>query len=255
MFGYHLGTGLVKEFRQSWIAYASWLLWLDRNDLLFNDHAKPVHVLFNSVHLLVMEQFACRLIEVMATDHDLLASWGIHPTFPNPKAAVLFIWELPLTGWIKLNFDGARKVDASIAGVGFFARSSCYTLIAAAGLPVLDCDINQIELIAAWNALVWLYFHFGAVSIWLEGDSKWVVNQLNHPPHPDDGPLLTDRKIFLSKMQAHFVSHIFREGNSGADLMANCGCFLDTFTLWESNFPSELVVIVERDRDAPYVRM
>lgn len=120
---------------------------------------------------------------------------------------------------------------------------------------MIEQELHEQSSTGAGNALVWLYTHFGVVSIWLEGDSKWVVDQLILPPHPNDGPLLTDCKISLSKLQAHYASHIYREGNTGADLLANLGCFLDRFTLWESNFPADLVVIVERDRVAPYVRM
>lgn len=70
--GYHLGTGVVKEFRQSWISYSSWLLWLDRNDLLFNGHTKSVATIFETAHVLVMKQFAERSFEAELDDHRLL---------------------------------------------------------------------------------------------------------------------------------------------------------------------------------------
>lgn len=48
-------------------------------------------------------------------------------------------------------------------------------------------------------------------------------------------------------MQGFRVSHIFYEGNSGADLMANRGCELDFFTLWECDFPPDLAALAARD--------
>jgi len=46
--GQNLGTNLVKDVRQSWIAYGSWLPWKDRNDGVFNNRSKPVHDIFVS---------------------------------------------------------------------------------------------------------------------------------------------------------------------------------------------------------------
>jgi len=46
-------------------------------------------------------------------------------------------------------------------------------------------------------------------------------------------------------MRAVRITHIYREGNSGADLMANHGCAVGVYNLWESNFPVELLELTE----------
>lgn len=71
---------------------------------------------------------------------------------------------------------------------------------------------------------------FDPCLLWLEGDSKCVVDPLNQKTHRSDDPLLADCKIFLGKMEAYKVSYIYREGNTGADFMANKGCDVDTLT-------------------------
>lgn len=152
-----------------------------------------------------------------------------------------------MPGWLKINFDGARKADGPKAGAGFVCRNAEGTLIAAAAAPSIDKDVNAIELAAAWSALHWICNKTEPCAVWLEGDSKYVVDLLNQEPQPSDNPILADCKIYLSKLETSKVSHIHREGNAGADFMANIGCMVAEYTLWESNFPAELASIVERD--------
>ena len=128
------------------------------------------------------------------------------------------------------------------------ARTSASNVISAAAIPVLNSGINHIELIAAWNALVWFYNCFGDNPLWLEGDSRQVIELLNRSILPEDESILVDCKVFLSKLKDFRVSHIYREGNAGADFMADCTCCVNMPTIWESNFPEELLAFSERYR-------
>ena len=133
-------------------------------------------------------------------------------------------------------------------------RSDDAKLIAATTIPAIDNDINQIELLAARYGLSWANKKFGPSLIWLEGDSKTIVEILNQTAHHHDDPNLIDCKIFFNIMHAFKVSHIYREGNSGADFMVNLGCAADECTLWEDAFPAE-IAISDRDKGAHYVRV
>ena len=114
--------------------------------------------------------------------------------------------------------------------------------------PLLDCEINQVELIAAWSIIVWFCNRFGSILLWLEGNSLRVIELINEESDLHDDSILADCKTILRKQRAVRVTHIYREGNAGADMIG-------AFKLWECNFPSELIVIVERDRSMTYMRV
>ena len=57
--GLQLGSGVVKEVvRQSLFAYTSWQLWLDQNNLVFNDRTKPIDTIFEATHALIIKQMS-----------------------------------------------------------------------------------------------------------------------------------------------------------------------------------------------------
>ena len=125
-------TGYVERLRNelltcdffSWIAYVSWLIWLDRNDVVFNNESKLVEVLFENAHLLVKEQMMNIEVNTGLDQLRLLCDWGIEPSILPPRTPRLVSWKLPLPGWIKINVDGSRKDDGPKAGAGFVARNS-----------------------------------------------------------------------------------------------------------------------------------
>lgn len=90
--GQQLGAGAVKTVRQAWIAYAAWLLWIDRNNVSFNNRAKSVSALFETVHYLVIEQLSTAKLEVDAADLHLLLDWGLQPSVAPVKQPILIQW-------------------------------------------------------------------------------------------------------------------------------------------------------------------
>ena len=97
----------------------------------------------------------------------------------HSKPPTLVRWKPHHLGWIKINIDGARKIEVARAGLGFVARSSDSVVLAAVEIPVLVEEINYVELLAAWNAISWFYRKFGPSLLWLEGDNKRVIELLN----------------------------------------------------------------------------
>ena len=148
---------------------------------------------------------------------------------------IIVIWQPPPSHWIKANTDGSSSGSPGIAGSrgifktasGFprgafaFGNGSSYTFIAE-----LSDAIYVVEV--AWSK-GWLY-------LWLESDSMFVVNafasKTKHMPW-----VLLDRWFmclhYLSQM--HFrVTHIYREGNSVANLLAKHGSMISSFCWWDS---------------------
>ncbi|ONK77492.1 uncharacterized protein A4U43_C02F7120 [Asparagus officinalis] len=95
-------------------------------------------------------------------------------------------WEPPMDNWIKINFDGACKLDSSQAGTGFLIRCAGSPILAAAAIPIDHIEVNYAELIGAWSALTWCYKRYGACLVWIEGDSKHVLDLLSKEPYHTD---------------------------------------------------------------------
>lgn len=87
----------------------------------------------------------------------------------------------------------------------------------------------------------------------MEGNSKWVIDLLLLEHRLDDDLVVADCKSILRRMSVVKISHIYREGNMGADFMANRACSLDAITSWEDNFLDELICLTMRDSYAPFM--
>ncbi|PRQ57777.1 putative ribonuclease H-like domain-containing protein [Rosa chinensis] len=140
----------------------------------------------------------------------------------------------PPFGWIKVNTDGAWKLDSNQAcyggvyrdykGLVIGAFSSTLDIPSSVAAEVMAV-IKAIEL--AW-VRDWKY-------VWLEVDSSLILIFLRFP-HLVPWRLRVQWSNCLHRIsQMHFKSsHIFREGNQAADALANYGASSDGFTWWDS---------------------
>lgn len=123
---------------------------------------------------------------------------------------------LPLSNGNLPSVGGSRLIlmvrvkERAKAGASFVARNSDAPVIVAATALVHDYGFNNIELLATWYAISWAYNKFGVTTLWFEGDSLHVIQQLNQASNPSDDPILVDCKIILSKLLAFRISHIFK---------------------------------------------
>ncbi|CAJ2638119.1 unnamed protein product [Trifolium pratense] len=72
------------------------------------------------------------------------------------------------------------------------------------------------------------------LNIWLETDSSLVVAAFNNPTKPVAWPLRNrwQNVLFMTNHMNFFVTHIYREDNKAADLIANHGLTLSSFISW-----------------------
>lgn len=171
--------------------------------------------------MLIKDQWLATQIEAAPAELPILIEWGLPPA----------------PSWIKLNVDGARKAELARSGVGFVILSSNAEVIAAASIPVHDTEINQVELVTAWNAVSWSYKKFDPSMVWPEGDSMRVVELLNQALQSSDDPLLADCKIFLNNMQTIKVSHLKIRKFWSRSYMVNIETVVSNYTLGENCFP------------------
>ena len=92
-------------------------------------------------------------------------------------------WLLPPDGWSKANFDGASKGNPGPSGCGGVIRNSFGEGIAAFASP-LGFQTNHLAEARAASRVVKLAFEAGITKLWLEGDSKNIINTINgiYPP-------------------------------------------------------------------------
>jgi ribonuclease HI len=142
-------------------------------------------------------------------------------------------WQPPWVNWTKCNIDGASCGNSGIASCGGIFRnhkadflfgfaellgvtSSCFAEFSGA------CRAIEIAYQRNWRYL------------WLESDSSIVVSAFNNPAKPVFWDLRNRWKnvlIRISQMNC-IVTHIYREGNQVADLMANHGLSLSSIMYW-----------------------
>jgi ribonuclease HI len=70
--------------------------------------------------------------------------------------------------------------------------------------------------------------------LWIESDSLSVVSAFNHPEKQVAWSLRNRWRntIFMAKQMNVIVTHIFREGNQVADLLANHGLSIPSIVFW-----------------------
>jgi ribonuclease HI len=92
---------------------------------------------------------------------------------------------------------------------------------------------NFSELCGALKAIE-IAYQKGWHNLWLEIGSSLVVSSFKNPAKPVVWSLRTrwnNALLMLSHMNC-IVTHIYREGNQVADLLANHGLSLDAFNCW-----------------------
>jgi ribonuclease HI len=173
----------------------------------------------------------------------------------HPKSIRLkeVIWQPPLVHWVKCNTDGASTLISSACG-GIFRDSNAEFLCgfaentgtSSAFIAELCGAMNAIELAASKN---WR-------NLWLELDSTLVVKAFKSAMLvPWSLRNRWQNCLSLTQNMNFIVSHVFREGNSCADGLANVGLSLDRLTIW-NEIPLVIKEIFEANRiSKPFFRV
>ncbi|CAJ2637539.1 unnamed protein product [Trifolium pratense] len=156
-------------------------------------------------------------------------------TIHVPKTPVLreIIWQPPLLNWIKCNIDGASSGNPGNASCGGVFRDHNADFVYAFTEPLGVGSSYFAEFCGAMRAIE-IAFEKNWLNIWLETDSSLVVAAFNNPTKPVAWPLRNrwQNVLFMTNHMNFFVTHIYREGNKAADLIANHGLTLSSFISW-----------------------
>jgi len=148
------------------------------------------------------------------------------------------IWSPPLHSWIKINTDGAAIKNPNKAATGGIFRNSEGLCLGGFSQFLGNGNALYAELFAAMNAIE-LASSMGFSNVWLESDSQLVILAFKSISIVPWG--LRNRWencLKLTQNMRFYATHIYREGNSCADNLANFGLTLSSLDLfWFDTVP------------------
>lgn len=147
---------------------------------------------------------------------------GLSPLRHQTPRFIFVVWEPLPFNWVKINTDGSFR-DPSHAGFGGIFRNAMHSFLGAFTRKVTVTNALEAEVYAVIEAIrvAWLK---GWKHLWLETDSSLVVHYFNSPNLiPWHFRTSWANCLHITKQMAFHVSHVYREGNSVADKLANYG--------------------------------
>ncbi|XP_024632555.1 uncharacterized protein [Medicago truncatula] len=155
-------------------------------------------------------------------------SIDIHP--PKAPKIIEVLWNPPPLHWIKCNTDGSSNTNTSSCGGIFRDRNADFLMCFAENTGHENAYFA--ELSGAMRAIELAKLH-NWQSLWLESDSALVVNAFkNISQVPWKLRNRWENCILATRNMNFIVSHVFREGNECADMLANIGLSLNCLTIW-----------------------
>jgi ribonuclease HI len=154
----------------------------------------------------------------------------------HPRAPILkeVLWHPPLLNWIKCNIDGASNGNPGNASCGRIFRNFVSDFIYGFAEPLGIASSFVAEISGAMRAIE-IAFQNNWTHLWLESDSSLVVTTFKNPDKLVAWSLRNRWKNVLAMVSqmTFMVTHIYREGNQAADLLANHGLNIPSIAFWQ----------------------
>jgi len=181
----------------------------------------------------------------LSSDINILKNFLISPSHSKVKDIVTIIWKPPTINWVKANTDGS--VVNSISSCGGIFRDFRGSFLGAFASNLGEVSVYEAEITGLMMAMEFSPKN-NWYSLWLESDSSSVVKAFKNQSLI---PIRLRNRWHKRMQYGLFVicSHIYREGNCCADIMADMGHGL-TVTSWYHNLPASLAADFARDRHA-----
>jgi ribonuclease HI len=162
-------------------------------------------------------------------DFSFLKSFRIN--IHQPKIPILkeVCWRPPLLNWYKCNIDGASSGNPGNSSCGGIFGNHEANFIFAFAEPLSIATSFVAELSGAMRA-VEIAFQNDWKQLWIESDSALVVSAFNNPSRPVAWHLRNrwNNVLVLLRQMNCVITHIYREGNQVADMLANHGLNLSS---------------------------
>ncbi|XP_026419428.1 uncharacterized protein LOC113315353 [Papaver somniferum] len=215
-----------------WIATVSciWIIWYCRNRLRFENcfTYSTLAIIYLKSLIVESSRHSGGFSFYTAADKVILDFPGIKRLPPRLPKAIIVKWQPPLPGWIKANIDGCSLGNPDPSGCGVTFRDSNGLV---KGCLAQNLSFNDSSCAELWGAIHALRIACTKKiqRLWLKCDSTFVLQAIRNPN-------LVPRTIsthwhnclkFTSSIQ-FMCTHIYREGNSVADLLAKHGALSES---------------------------
>ena len=140
----------------------------------------------------------------------------------SPRVQIQISWKKPMTGWVKLNTDGAVFANLIKVRGGGVLRDSNGDWVVRFMRKLGSMSSILVELWALKDGLL-LARQLDILNVNIELDADLIVHLLNNPSSHNLmlKPLLNDCRNLIKTFPSCTVAHVFRETNRCADKLAN----------------------------------
>ena len=210
-----------------------WLIWTRRNKALYQ------HILdsLDDIHSLAL----CL--------YDAYYTTNVQDTVPSPVQAQ-YCWCPPSHLLFKANFDVALFSDSGLLGIGVVIRDG-------GSLPIATlckrfhyvCNVADAEALAARETIQFA-LEVGLFKVEVEGDSLIICDALKdrEPFFASYGNIIDDTLVLACGLQRVSISHVKREGNKAAHLLARHAVSLSCYCLaWLEDVPAFLESVIHAE--------
>ncbi|XP_012843177.1 PREDICTED: uncharacterized protein LOC105963331 [Erythranthe guttata] len=229
-----------------------WFLWIARNDRNHKDiMVRASSIIYRVIqHIRILHQTNLLSADSWTGIPHVAESLGLYYRVRTPTLTPhRVVWLPPDPGWVKLNTDGARRASTQIAAIGGIIRGSDADAILAFHERISVSSSIAAELAALASGLRFV-IQRQFTRVWIELDAEVTVRLLLHTDkgHWSLQSFLTAIRNSLSTLEYRII-HIYREGNTVADVLANLGCQTElalTFTTAEIPRPIQQMIRMDQ---------
>ncbi|KAK1295842.1 hypothetical protein QJS10_CPB15g00882 [Acorus calamus] len=198
-----------------------WHIWKEHNSRSFKGQITHKQTLLKFIKLSISSRLkSAKITTTLTPDVEKLMDFFHFNVVQKIIRVKEVRWKPPEPGWLKLNTDGSLSDDRG--GYGALIRNdSSGFLSGLAGRQDLP-SINLLELKAIERG-IWLSSQIGASKLWIESDSTtalgWIKGKGSRPWNSIRS--LRNIDYGLGALEIWEATHIQREGNCPADLLAS----------------------------------
>ena len=245
-------SSFSPQIRSLWIAgifALIWEIWCSRNKKIFEGKNENIWSSKSFILASIREtdKMAKGCMKNCQEDLIILHNLRIKGRPPDGPSIIPVKWNLPPSGWIKVNIDGAARGSPGKAGCGGIFRTcrgfikGCFSLFLGTRLAF------EAEIMGFILAIEFAY-KFKWKNLWVETDSTYIVALFKDSTISMPWELRNrwSRAIrYANELKTH-IFHIFREGNEAADKLASWAATSE-LAMWWKDVPDFISRLAYRD--------
>ncbi|WJX41072.1 hypothetical protein P8452_28481 [Trifolium repens] len=225
----------VRDIIIASIVNIIWLVWKCRNNIRFNDILPnfPRDLIYLKSLIYQAASHSKGHMFSSIQEFSVIKYFGANCHPPPPPSIKQVNWIRPPFNWVKCNTDGASRGSPGASSCGGIFRDHLGTFLGAFSANIGVATSLYAEICAAIYAIEFALAR-GWTNLWLECDSLLLVQAFSNA-HLVPWKLKTKWKNCLHHIRdfRFRFSHIYREGNTCADRLANAGFFVDGVVWWD----------------------